>query len=71
MVKPEPALLVSSLLEGLAARGHELDVVTGFPNYPQGELYEGYRQRLRQVQRDNGIRVVRTPLYPSHDNSRG
>lgn len=67
--KPEPALLVSSLLEGLAARGHELDVVTGFPNYPQGELYEGYRQRLRQVHRDNGIRVVRTPLYPSHDNS--
>lgn len=61
--------LVSSLLDSLAARGHAVEVVTGFPNYPQGRLYDGYRSRLRQVEDQGGVRVVRTPLLPSHDTS--
>jgi colanic acid biosynthesis glycosyl transferase WcaI len=66
---PEPAELVTSLLEALAARGHHLDVLTGFPNYPQGRLYDGYQLHARQTESKNGVRVVRTPLFPSHDNS--
>jgi glycosyltransferase involved in cell wall biosynthesis len=53
----------------LQAAGHEVTVVTGFPNYPSGRLYPGYRVRLIQRERIEGVNVVRLPLYPSHDMS--
>ena len=50
-------------------RGHEVQVLTGFPNYPGGKLYEGYRHRpvMREI-RDGNI-VTRVWLYPSHDHN--
>jgi glycosyltransferase involved in cell wall biosynthesis len=39
--------------------GHEVTVVTSVPNFPQGAVHEGYRNRLRQVEFLDGIRVVR------------
>lgn len=56
------------LASGLRARGHDVGVLTGFPNYPQGRIYDGYAQRWRGVERlPDGVRVHRVPLYPSHD----
>ena len=43
--------------------GHEVTVITCFPNFPQGKLYEGYRNALRQVEITEGIRVVRVWSY--------
>lgn len=53
----------------LQRRGHEVTVLTGFPNYPGGKLYPGYRIRLWQRETMNGVEVLRVPLYPSHDRS--
>ena len=53
----------------LQAAGHEVTVVTGFPNYPGGKLYPGYRLRPLMRETIDGVRVVRLPLYPSHDSS--
>ncbi|MGA2052054.1 MAG: glycosyltransferase family 4 protein [Opitutales bacterium] len=53
----------------LAARGHEVRILTGFPNYPGGRLYPGYRLRWRQREVMDGIPILRVPLYPSHDGS--
>ena len=39
--KPEP-FRVSDICEALAAQGHAVTVVTGTPNYPEGEIYPGY-----------------------------
>ena len=44
-------------------------MVTGFPNYPDGRIYPGYRLRLIQRETIDGVRIVRLPLYPSHDRS--
>lgn len=65
---PEPHLKGLAFARELVAQGHEVEVLTGFPNYPGGTLYPGYRLRL--VQRDwvDGIRIIRVPLYPSHDS---
>ncbi len=51
----------------LARRGHDVDVLTGFPNYPAGKVFSGYRVRpySREVMR--GVTVHRAPLYASHD----
>src|SRR5271168_1587235 len=53
----------------LQRRGHEVTVLTGFPNYPGGVLYPGYRLRPRQWDEVEGVRVLRVPLYPNHDRS--
>ncbi len=66
---PEPAAKVHALAQDLVARGHQVTSITGFPNYPQGRVYPGYRQRLRKWEQIDGVRVLRLPLYPDHSRS--
>lgn len=66
---PEPGLLMQELAQSLQSLGHQVTVLTGFPNYPSGRLYPGYRLRLRQREVLAGVPVVRAPLYPEHSRS--
>ena len=66
---PEPAQIPETLAKGLTTRGHDVTVLTGYPNYPTGAIYEGYKQRLHTVESQNGVEVHRVPVYPSHDRS--
>lgn len=70
---PEPGMVVAtSIVDGLAARGHEIHVLTGFPNYPSGKLHDGYPLRpYRRDQRGPSITVHRAPLFPDHSTSIG
>lgn len=62
------AALPGTIADALARRGHNIDVVTAFPNYPEGELQEGWRQRWgHSERRGESIMVHRTPIYVSHD----
>lgn len=61
---PEPAFLVGSLAEELAARGHEVRVLTGFPHHPGGRIHPGWRQRWRHETRQDRLTVRRVPRYP-------
>jgi len=68
--EPEPNIIKGvRFVRALKEAGHEVTVVTGFPNYPSGKLYPGYRLRIYSSETIGGIRVVRLPLYPSHDAS--
>jgi len=66
---PEPDGRVSALAEGLVKNGHEVTVITGFPNYPKGTLYDGYAIKWRQWENFRGVRILRLPLYPDHSRS--
>ena len=55
--------------KALQARGHEIEILTGFPNYPDGKVYPGYKQKLWQRETIDGVRITRVPLFPSHDRS--
>ena len=66
---PEPTFKGLAFANALRDAGHEVEVLTGFPNYPGGKIYPGYRQRWLSREDINGIRVNRVPLYPSHDSS--
>lgn len=67
--EPGPAALPAGLAQGLAARGHDVQVVTGFPNYPTGVLAPGYTQRRRFDEVMGGVKVRRVALYANHDES--
>jgi colanic acid biosynthesis glycosyl transferase WcaI len=43
--------------------GHRVTVVTCAPNFPEGKVYPGYRNRWRQVEQLDGIRVVRVRTF--------
>jgi putative colanic acid biosynthesis glycosyltransferase WcaI len=59
------AVLISELAIDLAEQGHKVSVVTCAPNYPYGQVFPGYRNRLYQVEQLNKVRVVRTWSYIS------
>ena len=66
---PEPSLKSLLFAKGLIARGHDVIILTGFPNYPEGILYPGYKLKLFQRETIDGVKIIRVPLYPNHDNS--
>ncbi|MDF1644243.1 MAG: glycosyltransferase family 4 protein [Pseudomonadales bacterium] len=66
---PEPTFKGLLFAKTLQEKGHEVEVITGFPNYPDGKIYDGYRMRWLKREDLDGVRVNRVPLYPSHDGS--
>jgi len=70
LFQPEPNHLKGlDFARELVRRGHEVEVLTGFPNYPGGKVYPGYRIRPWMRETLDGIRVTRVFMYPSHDRS--
>jgi colanic acid biosynthesis glycosyl transferase WcaI len=62
-----PAVRVSELSRHWVAAGHDVTVLTGFPNHPTGIVHPEYRSKLRQLvfrERVEGVQVVRTWLWP-------
>jgi len=43
--------------------GHEVTVITQAPNFPQGKLHDGYKNKLYQAENISGIHVVRVKTY--------
>jgi colanic acid biosynthesis glycosyl transferase WcaI len=67
---PEPGPLRGQpLAKWLSEHGYEVEALTSVPSYPLGRTYPGYKMRLWQWEVIDGIRVLRVPLYPSHDSS--
>lgn len=67
---PEPTFKGLAFARELVKLGHDVEVLTGFPNYPGGKLYPNYRVKLIQREIIDGIPIIRVPLYPSHDSSK-
>lgn len=66
---PEPTFKGMVFARELVRQGFDVEVLTGFPNYPGGKVYPGYRIKLLKRENIDGVRVTRVPLYPSHDQS--
>lgn len=61
--KPEP-FRISDICEEMVHRGHEVHVVTGYPNYPEGILYDGYGKGKHIDEVINGVKVHRCYTVP-------
>ena len=66
---PEPTFKGLAFARELQQQGHQVQVLTGFPNYPGGKIYDGYKLKLYQREQIDGISVLRVALYPNHDSS--
>lgn len=55
---------VNDLVHALADRGHDVTVLTGQPNYPDGRVFPEFRSRPRDFGTYRGSSVVRVPLLP-------
>jgi colanic acid biosynthesis glycosyl transferase WcaI len=66
---PEPSVRGLTFAKGLVERGHEVHVLTGFPNYPGGRVYPGYKMRWHSEERVEGVGITRVAMFPSHSGS--
>ncbi|AZQ76777.1 glycosyltransferase WbuB [Flaviflexus ciconiae] len=64
-----PAALPGVYAREFTRLGHDVSVLTGFPNYPEGRLYPGYRMRARTRESLGNVQLTRVPLYPNHSRS--
>ncbi len=55
---PEP-FRITDICESLVKRGHEVTVLTGLPNYPEGEILKEYRHGDKREEKLNGVNVIR------------
>lgn len=60
---PEP-FRIMDVCQGLREKGHEVTVLTGIPNYPEGKFYKGYGVFGPHKEIHQGIRIIRIPLIP-------
>ncbi len=67
---PEYSIKGLALMQRLVADGHQVEVLTTFPNYPTGKVFEGYSVKFRQVEDCGGVRVVRLWSHISHSKSK-
>jgi glycosyltransferase involved in cell wall biosynthesis len=54
---------ISELARRLAGKGHDVTVLTGFPNYPSGAKPHGYRGKLIMKEARDGCTIIRVPHY--------
>lgn len=53
---------INDLTKELVERGHQVTVLTGKPNYPKGEYFEGYEYEGVVKENYHGAEVIRVPL---------
>lgn len=55
---------VNDLVAELSRRGHEVTVLTGHPNYPDGVVFEEFKTNPGQFSQYAGAEIVRVPMAP-------
>lgn len=55
---------INDLVAELAARGHDVTVLTGVPNYPTGDVFPEFKREPARFAQFAGAEVVRIPLWP-------
>ena len=59
---------INDAVEHLLSSGHEVRVLTAFPNYPNGSFFEGYGLFEKYPKLFKGARIYRAPIFPRKKN---
>lgn len=60
---------VNDIARELAARGHKVAVLTGLPNYPEGQVFPAFKEDPARFSRLGDIEIIRVPLLPRGSGS--
>lgn len=60
---------INELCFELVKKGHSVTVLTGYPNYPEGEIYPAYQDRTIKYEEINGVLVHRVDMRPRKKNA--
>lgn len=63
--EPYPSLYP---MEEMAKRGHYVHAITGTPNYPMGEIFEGYEKNKIIEEVHEGVHITHVPIIPRKHN---
>ena len=56
--------IINDLLETISKKNHQITVLTGKPNYPNGIIFPGYNKLGILRENYNSINVIRVPIIP-------
>jgi colanic acid biosynthesis glycosyl transferase WcaI len=61
---------INDIAKNLVKNGHNVTVITGLPNYPDGEFFDGYGFfKKNKTENYHGVKVVRCSIYPRKNGS--
>ncbi|NHZ86174.1 MAG: glycosyltransferase [Planctomycetia bacterium] len=58
------AARISGLAKWLVKFGHEVTVITGYPNYPTGKIYPEYKNKKNKIEFIDGVKILRVKVLP-------
>ena len=61
---------INDVVSTLVEKGLHVDVLTGKPNYPEGEIYNNYKMWGCQTENKYGANIYRVPLFPRGSNNK-
>lgn len=62
------SFIINDVVRNLVQQGHEVVVLTGKPNYPDGTLFSGYKGWGVKIETfAESVTVIRVPLIPRHN----
>lgn len=60
---------INDMCEEWISRGYKVTVITGIPNYPVGNFFNGYGLFKKNKENYKGINIIRLPIVPRGNNS--
>lgn len=61
---------INEIVDSLKNYDHNISVLTGQPNYPEGKIYKGYKAYNYSKKNNLGIEIIRVPSFPRGKNSK-
>ena len=55
---------INDLVEELAKRNYQVDILTGYPNYPKGEIFNDFNKDRSLFNQFNNCKIYRVPIIP-------
>ena len=43
-------------------KGHSVDILTGYPNYPEGKIFKNYKENPNKFKTYFGANIIRIPV---------
>ena len=61
---------INIIIKNIVKSGINVNVLTGYPNYPKGKIYNGFNNKEVSVKKKKNITVNRVPIVPRGINSK-